>query len=178
MAIEDEVLAKLSNQVLAHIKELGLFDEMRMKLFNDLEASKEFGQIKEKFGDEIEQFCRKKANQMNLPRTKLREQLNREQQHRFKSTCLLELNVRRLFRKHQNELKSLYNKQANDFLLGLQRQHQITAVVATGTATTTTTSSKQHQRRHRAPAQTAPQLAENHNKKQMNGKTKSAIEFN
>lgn len=106
------LLERLASEILDHTKELGLFDEMRIKLLDDIESSKGYYKIKGEFKREMENFCSKVD--LCLPRSKLREKLSTKTLH--KSAGLLEEHVAQVTRKNRQELKQLYNKHAFQFL--------------------------------------------------------------
>lgn len=129
-----DLLDRLANEILDHTKELGLFDEMRMRLLEGIERSKEFRRIKESFKLELEGFCSRAD--LGLPRAQLREKLNTRTLYR--SARQLRDHVGQVSRKHRHELKKLYAQQANQYLKNL----------AAATATTTASGSQQTLQKH------------------------------
>lgn len=110
--LPNHLLKRISNEILDHTKQLGLFDEMRLKLLANIELSKEFFSVKDDFRREVELFC--SHVDLNLPRAKLRERLNARTL--YKSARRLEEHVHRVSRKHRHEFKKLYNQHAIGFL--------------------------------------------------------------
>lgn len=106
------LMKRISNEILDHTKQLGLFDEMRLKLLANIELSEEFFTVKNDFKHEVELFC--SHVDLNLPRSKLREKLNAKTF--YKSARRLEEHVYRVSRKHRHEFRKLYNQHAIDFL--------------------------------------------------------------
>lgn len=109
------LLQQISEKVLHHMKELGLFDEFRMKLSSEIETGEEFASIKRDFNQEIVSFCRQEAD-LGLSRARLREQLARRQDG-LRSTGLLATHVGRVSKRHSDHLRQVYNEEAGSFLL-------------------------------------------------------------
>lgn len=111
-SLPNKLLERISNEILDHTKQLGLFDEMRLKLLANIELSKEYFTVKNEFRREVELFC--SHVDLTLPRSKLRERLNARTL--YKSARRLEEHVHQVSREHRHEFRKIYNKQAIDFL--------------------------------------------------------------
>lgn len=110
--LPNHFLERISNEILDHTKQLGLFDEMRLKLLANIELSKEYFTVKNEFRREVELFC--SHVDLTLPRSKLRERLNAKTL--YKSARRLEEHVHQVSREHRHKFRKIYNKQAIDFL--------------------------------------------------------------
>lgn len=118
--LPDSILDEVSNKILEHVKQLGLFDEMRMKLLETIETSKEFLEIKSEFMREIDAFCTEVD--LTLPRSRLRERL--KSHTRSKAANRLNNHVQDVSRAHKHELKMLYNEKADKFIRSTISNHQ------------------------------------------------------
>lgn len=107
-----EILEEVAGRILEHVKQLGLFDEMRMKLLETIESDREFSEIKNEFMREIDTFCNKVD--LTLPRNKLRERLTN--QSKSKAADWLIKHVQDISHAHKHELKMLYNDKADKFI--------------------------------------------------------------
>lgn len=110
--IPSHLLKRISNEILDHSKQLGLFDELRLKLLAHIELSKEFYRVRSDFREEVESFC--STVDLTLPRAKLREKLNIRTL--YKSARRLEDYVQQVSRQHRSEFKQLYNQHAIEYL--------------------------------------------------------------
>lgn len=124
--VPKELLDRLSDELLENTKQLGLFDEVRMKLLNDLEYKEEFLTIRDEFKYELDSFCSNEKN-LKLPRNKLREKLNlsltssssKSDNNNRQSPTLNKLirdYVSSVARNKKAELRELFNKQAYEYL--------------------------------------------------------------
>ena len=116
--ISAHLLEQMAEEILERTKQLGLFDEMRMRLLGNLEANKEFQRAKSDFKREVDTFCARVD--LSQPRAKLRLQLNQVNLH--KSATRLREQVGRVARCERTELRQLYEQQANEFLGNLRRK--------------------------------------------------------
>lgn len=110
------LLNRIANDLLDHIKEFGLFDEIRMKLMESIESSGEFVKVKSQFKRDVDLFC-SKAN-LGLSRAILREKLTPKML--YKSAAKLEEHVYEISKQKRNEFKALYNEQARNYLKTIQ----------------------------------------------------------
>jgi hypothetical protein len=115
--LSKEFLERISNHVLEHTKQLGLFDELRMRLLSQIEARREFADVERDFSDEVKQFCRRKLN-LDHPRTKLRQQLSEfaQDEERSKLTRNLNRNIQHVIQRHKHDLLADYSERASPFL--------------------------------------------------------------
>lgn len=111
--VPGQVLKQLAADVLEHTKRLGLFDEMRIKLIDEIESSRDFEHIRKEFNREVESFCR--SADLSLPRSKLRERLlSLRTMHN--STELIKSHVVGVARRHKQQMRNLYERKARAYL--------------------------------------------------------------
>lgn len=110
--IPSEMLEQMAEQILEHTKQLGLWDELRMRLLASIESSKEFRKVECDFKREIDSLCA--HVDLTLPRAKLRAKLDAK--HLSKSARRLKEQVVDAARKQRSEFRQLYNQQAVKFL--------------------------------------------------------------
>lgn len=110
------MLDQISKQSLDHMKQVGLFDELRMILVNKLEKSEEFHELTDLFCKEVETFC--KRTDMSQPRAKLRDQLNERSLNKTFSN--LRFQVNKMIRQHKNRICKQYEPEAGRFFDEMQ----------------------------------------------------------
>lgn len=113
-----DFLEDVSDDILDHIKQLGLFDEMRMKLLDTIESSREFSEIRREFMKELDAFC--SEVDLTLPRNRLRERLKSHTQSR--AANWLTKYVQEVSYAHKNEFKMLYNEKADKYIRTMANQ--------------------------------------------------------
>lgn len=115
-----EVLEQISSQVLEYTKQLGLFDELRMKLLERIEARNEFATISENFHIEVDAFCRGPKVKLDGSRAQLRQQLQEQCELKraggFRSTARLDESVAHVIRKYEFELRREYEAKRTDLV--------------------------------------------------------------
>lgn len=70
-----ELLESISERALDYAKQLGLFDEFRVKLLQEIQQLDQFQQIRHRFQLEVERFCASERTSLAESRAKLRQQL-------------------------------------------------------------------------------------------------------
>lgn len=110
--VPKHLLDQIAGEILNRSKELGLFDEMRMKLLEKIQSSKEFNRVESGFKRELDSLCSRLD--LSLPRSKLREKLNTR--NLPKSASRLDEHVLQVSRQQRHELRKLYNEHALPFL--------------------------------------------------------------
>lgn len=111
--VPKQLLKQLAADLLEHTKRLGLFDEMRVKLVDQIESSPNFEHIKSEFKREVESFCR--SADLSLPRSRLRERLL-SLRTLHNSTELTRSHVVQVARRHKQQLRGLFEKRARAYL--------------------------------------------------------------
>lgn len=110
--IPKHLLERIAEEILDHSKQLGLFDDMRMRLLDSIESSKEFCKIKKEFNNELKELCQ--TLDLSLSRAKLRDKLNTKNLAR--SANKLREHVQQVSRDHKHDVRQLYNNHAVEFL--------------------------------------------------------------
>lgn len=133
-----DFLEQVSGEILDHLKQLGLFDEMRMKLLETIESSREFSDIRKEFMKEIDKFC--SEVDLTLPRNRLRERLQSHTKSR--AANWLTSYVQEVSYAHKNELKLLYNEKADKYIRTMANQETALRKTPIVIAETTSTRKK------------------------------------
>lgn len=116
--IPKQLLEKIAQDVLNHSKQLGLFDELRMKLLENIESSQEFYKIRREFNLEVKELCQRAD--LGLSRAKLRDKLN--DKNLARSANKLKDHVQQVSREHKYEVKRVYKNHAIDFLVSRNKK--------------------------------------------------------
>ena len=113
-SISKNQIEYISRSVLEQIKQNGVFDDVRMKLLNEIEVAEGFRPIRDKMIGEINEFCLNQVD-LNLSRANLRQKMNNELP--TKSTQrLLQQQIEQCMSNSLEELKSIYSSQVYKFL--------------------------------------------------------------
>jgi len=107
-----KVMQKIASEILEHTKQLGLFDELRMRLLEEIESSKEYKKLKSEFKREVDSFCSRAD--LSLPRAKLREKFSARTW--YKTSDRIRDHVFQVSREHRRELRQLYEEHATQYL--------------------------------------------------------------
>lgn len=116
--IPKELLERIAEDILDHSKQLGLFDEMRMKLLKSIESSKNFHKIKKEFNTEVRELCQKAD--LSLSRAKLRDKLNTK--NLAHSASKVREHVQQISREHKQDIRQLYRNHAVEFIASKNKQ--------------------------------------------------------
>lgn len=112
--LDERQLSSISDLILAHVKQQGLFDEIRMRLLGEVEGHQEFESIKDKINKEIDHFCWHEAD-LSLSRARLRQQLTSEFPLKS-SKQMLKRHIKQLVARHRQELQSVYSSEVQKYL--------------------------------------------------------------
>lgn len=125
--LSNRVLGQLSDDIIDHMKRLGDYDEIRVKLIEPIMTDVDFDKIKEKFLNECEQFCEKAD--LNLNRNALRMKLadHFSSSSRNSSEYMVKAHILEMLGKRDEELRSEYYEKARTFLIKKYSQEPISS---------------------------------------------------
>lgn len=115
--LSNRALSQLSDDIIDHMKRLGDYDDIRVKLIEPIMTDVDFDKIKEKFLSECEQFCEKAD--LNLNRNALRMKLadHFNSSSRNSSEYMVKAHIRGMLGERDEELRSEYYEKARTFLI-------------------------------------------------------------
>lgn len=111
------VLDELYDDIIDHMKRLGQFDEIRIKLIDPIWSDPNFIKIIEKFENECEQFCERAD--LNLNRNALRMRLASyfDFSSQTNSGHMVKAHIRKFLSMRDEQLRTDYSENARKFLI-------------------------------------------------------------
>lgn len=124
--VDGRHLRLISERLLAHLKQSGFFDEVRMRLLAQIERGHEFERIRQRSAKEIDHFCWREVD-LGQSRTKLRQLLSELPLRSTKS--LLGSHIRQILAASRPELEALHAHEVRQ-LVGPKEETERAAAAA------------------------------------------------
>lgn len=109
-------LEETHEEVTSHLKRHGTYDDIRVRLMDDIMDSEKFSEITKQFEQECKEFCEKED--LTLERVKLRRRMAEhfKDDKQTATALMLEKYINNFLKENENDLRDEYYSHAGEFL--------------------------------------------------------------